>query len=533
MANLQALKVAASSFWKEIRSLLFWCMLAANTIGPGSVVTCSRAGAEYGFSLVWTLIFASILSYTLQEGSARLTIVSGKSFGQCLRLKYRHGATIHGTAIICWAVAAAVFAGNILFECNCFAGGIDAVFSIPQENWPYVDRVGLPGDAWRIGLCISYGIIVLGLLFWDKVERLGQFLGIILVAMVLLFLIVVCMMTLDIKELLWGFLPNIPAKSSPTSAEPSDLIISLVGTTSAGFNLFLGGAMARGRDLGPAQRGILFSTIGAMVASMLILIVGAGTFTRQSSQGFTVDILATLIQEYIGIIGVYVFSIGFIAAAVSSMLTTPLGAALTAESVFAQSQEELQDKTDFEEDSGEVKGNNDEFIEQSAKIMEDETKMLESRKSMVALGEESFLEERLELKTLPRWVYWIIMTSIVLVAVVIISCNAPRVYVILVAQVFNGCLLPLFSICLLLCLNDDHLMKNSPQKSWANVFLYVSVSITVFLTANVLIQKMLGSLLVEETARLVTAAATSVVVMATVTFRTSLAKDLRRSFTFT
>ena len=74
------------------------------------------------------------------------------------------------------------------------------MFSIPQENWPYVDRVGLPGDAWRIGLCISYGIIVLGLLFWDKVERLGQFLGIILVAMVLLFLIVVCMMTLDIKE---------------------------------------------------------------------------------------------------------------------------------------------------------------------------------------------------------------------------------------------------------------------------------------------------------------------------------------------
>ena len=61
-------------------------------------------------------------------------------------------------------------------------------------------REGLLGHAWRIGLCITYGIIVLGLLFWDKVDMLGQFLGIILVAMVLLFLIVVCLMTLDIKE---------------------------------------------------------------------------------------------------------------------------------------------------------------------------------------------------------------------------------------------------------------------------------------------------------------------------------------------
>ena len=111
--------------------------------------------------------------------------------------------------------------------------------------------------------------------------------------------------------------------------------------------------------------------------------------------------------------------------------------------------------------------------------------------------------------------------------------SAPRVYVILVAQVFNGCLLPLFSICLLLCLNDEHLMKSSPQKSWANVFMFVSVSITVFLTANVLIQKIVGSLVVDVTVRLVTAAVTSIAVMATVTTRTSLAKDLWRSFTKT
>ena len=33
-----------------------------------------------------------------------------------------------------------------------------------------------------------------------------------------------------------------------------------------------------------------------------------------------------------------------------------------------------------------------------------------------------------------------------------------RLVVILVAQVFNGCLLPFFSICLLLCINDEQFM---------------------------------------------------------------------------
>lgn len=52
--------------FKEFLSLLYWSMLAACTVGPGTVVTCARAGAEYGLNLIWALIFASFLAYTLQ-----------------------------------------------------------------------------------------------------------------------------------------------------------------------------------------------------------------------------------------------------------------------------------------------------------------------------------------------------------------------------------------------------------------------------------------------------------------------------------
>ena len=145
----------------EVGALLYWTMLAACTVGPGTVVTCARAGAEYGYSLTWALIFASMLAFTLQEGTARLTIVSGKSLGQCLQHRYKNGAKIYDTALLCWIIAILVFFGNTLYECNNWAGGIDAVLSLPGlENT----------DLIRIFSCVAYAVVTLALLYWDKVR---------------------------------------------------------------------------------------------------------------------------------------------------------------------------------------------------------------------------------------------------------------------------------------------------------------------------------------------------------------------------
>ena len=98
-----------------------------------------------------------------------------------------------------------------------------------------------------------------------------------------------------------------------------------MGTTSIGFNLFLGGAMAEGKKLGSAQRGIAFSTLSAFIVSVLILIVGAGyhsekyqdsnlTFTTTSnsstmaateekeggSRRFSITQLAEFLYQYVG-----------------------------------------------------------------------------------------------------------------------------------------------------------------------------------------------------------------------------------------
>ena len=139
----------------------------------------------------------------------------------------------------------------------------------------------------------------------------------------------------------------------------------MVGTTSIGFNLFLGGAMAKGRTLGSAQRGIAFSTISAFVVSVLILTVGAGYHKDRTDSNFSVTDLAKFIQQFVGVIGVSIYSVGFIAAALSSMLTVPLGAALTADSVFS---DDVNDANDAEADGDDTDRPGDAYAVTSDKI---------------------------------------------------------------------------------------------------------------------------------------------------------------------
>ena len=60
------MEISGSRVVREVLSLLYWSMLAACTVGPGTVVTCARAGAEFQLSLIYVLIFASAMAFILQ-----------------------------------------------------------------------------------------------------------------------------------------------------------------------------------------------------------------------------------------------------------------------------------------------------------------------------------------------------------------------------------------------------------------------------------------------------------------------------------
>ena len=98
--------------------------------------------------------------------------------------------------------------------------------------------------------------------------------------------------------------------------------------------------------------------------------------------------------------------------------------------------------------------------------------------------------------------------------------------VILIAQIFNGCLLPFLAICLLLCLNDPQFMSSSPQKGWANIFLLIAVTITLLLASNVLVQKIFGTIISQVYIKLLISGLVALLGMLLLCITTSLGKEL-------
>merc|ERR1712012_605958 len=174
--------------------------------------------------------------------------------------------------------------------------------------------------------------------------------------------------------------------------------------------------------------------------------------------------LSAFIEQFVGVEGVIIFAIGFIAASLSSQLTMPIGATVLIESVWFH-----QERPDEEKAEGRVVAELEVKEKSGGAVSEIPSKALVERRCFVMKQTINF--------------------AMVIIATVVISTNVDRLVVILVAQVFNGCLLPFFSICLLLCINDEQFMGRCPQKGWANVFLVVSVTITLFLASNVILSK--------------------------------------------
>src|SRR5579863_7052579 len=82
--------------WKRwrIRILLFLAVLGPGIItanvdnDSGGIFTYSQAGAQYGYSLLWTMIPVTIALIVVQEMCARMGVVTGKGLSDLIREEY-------------------------------------------------------------------------------------------------------------------------------------------------------------------------------------------------------------------------------------------------------------------------------------------------------------------------------------------------------------------------------------------------------------------------------------------------------------
>jgi manganese transport protein len=291
----------------RIRSIGPAVLVTAAFIGPGTVTTCTLAGAGYGYALLWALLFSVIATLVLQEMAARLGIIARMDLGEALRRQFPAGA---GRILSVLLVISAIGIGNAAYETGNILGGVlglEALFG----------KAGLWGPL--------IGIAAFILLLLGNYKNLERVLVGLVILMSVVFLVTMAFLAPPPGQILKGLLlPGIPPGAILTVA-------ALVGTTVVPYNLFLHSAIVQEKwkneeGLKAARLDIRVSILLGGLVSMAIVITSASAFAGSGKEIRDASDLALQLEPLLGNWATAFISIGLLAAGLTSAITAPLAA---------------------------------------------------------------------------------------------------------------------------------------------------------------------------------------------------------------
>lgn len=283
-------------------------IVTAAFIGPGTVTTATLAGARYGATLLWCLLFATVATIILQEMTARLGLATGSGLARALR--ETAGPPLLGLVLATLAVSAVVI-GAVAYEAGNLTGaglGLEGLLGASPRVWALI------------------GATVAAALLWSGKYRLVERVLMGCVALMgLVFLATGLMVAPRVPALLEGlFVPRLPPGAGALTA------LGLIGTTIVPYNLFLHAAAVKERwngpeDLPAARLDLLLAIgLGGLVSGAIVVTAAAalGGQPVESAAG-----MARQLEPLLGPWASYAFTLGFAAAGLSSAITAPLAAA--------------------------------------------------------------------------------------------------------------------------------------------------------------------------------------------------------------
>ncbi|MGB1261553.1 MAG: Nramp family divalent metal transporter [Cognaticolwellia sp.] len=292
-------------------------LVTAAFIGPGTVITASMAGANYGLSLVWALLFAMLATLVLQEMAARLGIVSQQGLGENIRHAIKQPVI---KVCVIMLVVSAIVIGNGAYQSGNISGASLGLASVVHQfGWQVsVDSIVFPSI---IGLS-AFLLLITG--SYKVIEKA-------LVTLVAL-MSIAFVVTFFLSQPQWGkLLTSFVAFDIPNGATLT--VIALIGTTVVPYNLFLHSSIVSKKwhsvqDIPSARQDLLLSIpLGALI-SVAILSTAASAFFGQQLRLQSVSDLAPALQPLFGDWASIFLGLGLFAAGISSAITAPLAAAL-------------------------------------------------------------------------------------------------------------------------------------------------------------------------------------------------------------
>ena len=288
-------------------------LVTAAFIGPGTITTASVAGANFGFALIWTLLFSVIATILLQSMAARLGVTTGQDLATALRTTIK---TPVFKLLAAFLVISAIGIGSAAYE----AGNLSGASLGLQEILPSFNPL-----IWTPLIAILSAV----LLYTGKHKVIEGALIVLVVLMSLVFISTLIMAAPPLTLVLKGFIPSLPDNSITT-------VLALIGTTIVPYNLFFhSGVLAQKHDKNKDIEKVIKETnvdtsisitLGGII-TLAILSTASVAFYGTDAGKISAANMAVQLEPLLGGMAHYFFAIGLCAAGLTSAITAPLAGA--------------------------------------------------------------------------------------------------------------------------------------------------------------------------------------------------------------
>lgn len=290
-------------------------LVVGSFIGPGTITSATRAGASYGFSLLWAIVFSVIAVIVMQEMAARLGIVTQNGLAEELVKELSDRPPLKWAMII--LVASAIVLGGVAYMGGDLTGtaiGISSMTGISSK---------IIAPIW--GCCV---LILLNI--GDAIKSLEKLLSICVAVMAIVFIVTMIVVKPDLGEILTGLIPNVPDGAAMTC-------VALIGTTVVPYNMFIHATSARKTWSDPEQLPLsrfdikVSMLIGGLITGSVM--ITAGAVMRGMEVNSAAD-MAISLEPLLGRMATPFLCSGLVAAGISSAVVTPLGVSYVLAGLF-------------------------------------------------------------------------------------------------------------------------------------------------------------------------------------------------------
>ena len=300
-------------FARTLALFLPGIFLLGFNLGTGSVTAMAKAGADYGMTLLWTIVASCLCTFFMINLYGRYTLVTGETALQAFK-KHIH------PAVGVYFIVALTFG-----VCGSVMGVMGIVAEICYE-W---SKTMVAGGIKPIYFAAFFSVLVF-FIFWNgKTQFFERSLAVIVAIMSACFLINFFILMPPPIDIIKGFIPSVPEIASGASTGPLLVIASMVGTTVFSGLFIIRSTLVKeaGWTLADAktQRNDAIVSVTMMfIISASIMAAAAGTLFAEGIGLSKASQMIVLLEPLAGPLAVSIFAVGIIAAGVSSQFPNVL-----------------------------------------------------------------------------------------------------------------------------------------------------------------------------------------------------------------